>query len=101
MKISIPLPAVVQVVNVRNYKGSPRAVLLVDGKQMLYADGHVEDEELASSVFQAALGRMFVHYLKEHEPFLLSYDEGNWSTETDRDINAEQYETTALAPEHR
>lgn len=104
-KIEIPLPPVIQVRNVANYKGNDRAVLLIDGEQALYREGHVEDEEAYGMYFRSAFVRMFVRYLSEHEPNWLSPDEpdatgaSGWSTQTDREIDASQYETIRLVKE--
>jgi hypothetical protein len=96
VNIEIPLPAVVQVRNVVNYKGNRRAVLLIDGEQVLFRGDHVEDEGIEEIAFRHALKRMFIRYLREHEPWFF---DGGWSTETDREIDPDQYSTLRLMEE--
>lgn len=94
MRINLPLPELVRVVNASNYKGNPRAVLLLGDTPVLYLDRHVEDEELSSQFFQLALARMFRDYLLETS--LPAGDAQGWSPKTDREISTGQYDTLYL-----
>lgn len=96
MKLEIPLPGIVQVHNTHNYKGNPRAVLTIDGEQVLYLNDHVDDTDFQAMLFRNALARMFLRYLTENEPYLL---EQGWAADTDREIDSEQYEIIRLVRE--
>jgi len=101
VKLEIPLPGSIQVHNVNNYKGNPRTVLTIDGTQVLYRDGHVEDPDTWADIFRSAFARMFIHYLTEHEPAQLEWlrEDNGWAEHTDREIDREQYDTIRLTQE--
>ena len=84
MNLTLNLPCSIRVVNTENYKGNPRATLLVDDIEVLYLDRHVDYENAVSDSFRYAIARLLGAALLAQNP---SFAEEGWAVETDRELS--------------
>jgi len=92
MKIELPLPEMIQVRNVTNYKGNDCVAVTLDGQEVFSFYGHVDDEEITAEGFRFAFVRMFREYVENNAEYLLEPFKGR-EMEHDRGPDRESWET--------